>query len=196
VRFIIINRKRLGITAIMLGLMAILFGFGMNFDMRLRQASLIYNNINSLVTYEGSDNSFSYKLPKEWLVTKKEVSGNEIIYHNDFVSEDEKIHGFVQVWNYEGDLMKFLEKSKEASLKPQANKYKQYEISTVQINNNKVYLLKYIVDVGNKNYYRANEYFIGDSGKFYRISFFVKESDFKETMESIFKTIVKTIEHI
>ena len=176
--------------------MIILFGFGINFDMRLKQASLIYNDINSLVKYEGSDNSFSYKLPAEWTVTKRDMSGNEIIYHNDFVSADEKIHGFVQVWNYEGDLMKFLEKSKEASLNPKSNKYKQYEISTVEINNKKVYLLKYIVDVGNKNYYRASEYFIGDSGKFYRISFFVKDSDFKETMESIFENIVKTLEHI
>jgi hypothetical protein len=193
VKFIIINRKRLGITVILLGLMIILLGVGKSFDVKLKDASLIYNNINSLVKYEGLDNSFSYMLPEEWIVAKEDMDSTEIAYHNGFVSADKKIKGFVQVWNYEGDLNKFLEKSKESSLKPQANKYKEYQISTININNDKAYLLKYTVDAGDKNYYKGNEYFIKGPGKFYRFSFFVKASDYKETMGTMFENIVKTL---
>lgn len=193
-KFIIINRKKLGVTAIILGLMVVLFGFGKNFDVKLKQASLIYNNINSLVKYEGLNNTFSYKLPKEW-TTAVEDLGEEIVYHNRFVSHDKVINGFVQVWNYNGDLLRFLELSKETNLKTQASKYKEYEISTLNLNNNKIFLLKYTVDSGNKNYYKAYEYFIGCTGKFFRFSFFVKEEDFKETMPNMFESIVKTFEH-
>jgi hypothetical protein len=193
VKFIIINRKRLGITVILLGLMVILFGLGKTFDTKLKDASLIYNNINSLVKYEGLDNSFSYMLPEEWTAAKENMDSTDITYHNGFVSADKKIKGFVQVWNYEGDLNKFLEKSKESSLKPQANKYKEYLISTINLNKDKAYLLKYTVDAGNKNYYKGNEYFIKGAGKFYRFSFFVKASDYKETMGTMFENIVKTL---
>jgi hypothetical protein len=193
-KFIIINRRKLGVTAIILGLMVVLFGFGKNFDAKLKEASLIYNNINSLVKYEGLNNTFSYKLPKEWTATEEKL-GDEIIYHNRFTSQDKVIHGFMQVWKYEGDLLKFLELSKETNLKTQPSKYKEYDISSINLNNNKVYLLKYSVDTGNNNYYKAYEYFIGCTGKFFRFSFFIKEKDFKETMPNIFETIVKTLEH-
>jgi len=139
-KFIIINRRKLGVTAIILGLMVVLFGFGKNFDAKLKEASLIYNNINSLVKYEGLNNTFSYKLPKEWTATEEKL-GDEIIYHNRFTSQDKVIHGFMQVWKYEGDLLKFLELSKETNLKTQPSKYKEYDISSINLNNNKVYLL-------------------------------------------------------
>ena len=194
-RFIVINRKRLGVTAIMLGLMVVLFGFGKNFDERLKQASLIYNDINSLVKYEGLNKTFSYKLPAEWSTSEEKLSGGEVVYSNSFTSKDQVIHGFVQVWNYAGDLKTFLEKSKEVTFKPQSTKYKDYSITEININNNKGYLLKYTVDTGNKKYYKGYEYFIKDTGRFFRFSFFVSEDKFRETMPNIFETIVKTLEH-
>ena len=196
-KVIILNKKRLGVTVIILGLMVLLFGMERQFDQRLKEAALMYNNISALVKYEGLEKTFSYKLPKEWTASEKKFTGGEIIYHNDFTSQNQDIHGYVEVWNFNGDLKSFLEKSKEATFRPETTKYKTYSLSSIKVNNpvDKAYLLSYTLEEGAGKGYKGYEYFIGDKGRFYRFSFFVKEANFKETMPTIFKTIVNTLEH-
>ncbi|NMM61608.1 hypothetical protein HBE96_02640 [Clostridium sp. P21] len=192
-KVIIINRKRLGVTIIIIGLMLILFGLEKNFDDRLKFTALIQNNINSLTQYEALDKKFTYKLPSEWITKEQKFSGNEIVYHNDFNSKDLKIHGFVEVWNLNTDLKNFLEESKKIS--SEQNLYKNYDIKPVQINNKDGYLVNYTIITSNNKYYKGYEYFIKNKSKFFRFSFFVREDNFKESMPTIFKTIVKTFNY-
>ena len=77
-KLIIINRKRVGVTTIIIGLMLILLGFEKHFDARLKFAALMQNNINSLVQYEALNNKLTYKLPSEWSTKEQKFSGQEI----------------------------------------------------------------------------------------------------------------------
>ncbi|AWI07580.1 PsbP-related protein [Clostridium drakei] len=192
-KVIIINRKRLGVTIIIIGLMLVLFSLERNFDARLKFTALIQNNINSLVQYEVLDKKFTYKLPAEWTAKEQKFPGNEIIYHNDFNTKDSKIHGFVEVWNLNMDLKAFLKESKKIS--SEQNLYKSYEIKPVKINNRDGYLLEYTIITSNNKAYRGYEYFIKDKNKFIRFSFFVSEDNFRENMPTIFKTIVQTFDY-
>lgn len=192
-KLIIINRKRLGVTTIIIGLMLILLGFEKYFDAGLKFTALMQNNINSLVQYKALDNKLSYKLPAEWVTKEQKFSGQEILYHNDFKTNDSKIYGFVEVWSLNKDLKDFLEESKKIS--SEQNLYKQYNISPIKINDRDGYLVSYTMITSSDIDYRGYEYFIKDSNKFFRFSFFMKASNFKENMPTVFKTIVQTLNY-
>jgi hypothetical protein len=192
-RLIILNRKRLGVTVIIVGLMLVLFGLEKKFDGRLKYVALMQSNINSLVKYEAPELNFSYKLPDMWTAKKKDFGGGEIVYHNDFSSEDATIHGFVQVWNIKQDLKSFLDKSKEVN--QQYAQYSDYNVSPIVINKHEGYLMTYNMQTSPEGKYKGYEYFLKDTNKFFRFSFFVRDINFKENMPTIFKTIVDTFEH-
>lgn len=192
-KLIVINRRKLGVTFIMVGLMIILLGLELTFDSKLKLAALVQNNISSLKSYSGLENKFTYKLPFSWTTEIKDVSSNEIAYHNEFYSDDRLIHGFVQAWETKTDLKNFLDKSKEISLK--GNVVKNYKISPITINKHNGYLVTYTIKTSKDTYYRCYEYFIEDTNKYFRFSFFVKEQNFKENMTSVFKIIVESLEY-
>lgn len=192
-RVIILNRKRLGVTAIIIGLMLVLFGLEKKFDGRLKYVALMQSNINTLIKYEAPELNFAYKLPDKWTTKKQEFGGNEVVYHNDFTSEDALIHGFVQVWNIKEDLKSFLDKSKE--LNQQYAQYTNYNVSPIVIKKHEGYLMTYNMKTSEDATYKGYEYFLKDTGKFFRFAFYVRDKNFKENMPTIFKTIVDTLEH-
>lgn len=194
-RLIILNRKRLGVTAIILGLMLVMFAVEERFDERLKATALMYNDISSLIKYEGLGKKFSYSLPNKWESSPKNFGNAEIIYHNDFNTKDQSIHGFVQVWNLREDLKAFLERSKETAGAVKPVKYKNYKMEAININNHSGYLVSYSMDVGEGKYYKGYEYYLSQDGLMFRFSFFVNEANFKENMPTVFNTIVKTFQY-
>ncbi|MCT8975724.1 hypothetical protein N4T77_03830 [Clostridium sp. CX1] len=192
-KVIIINRKRLGVTTIIIGLMLVLLGLEKHFDAKLKLAALMQNNINSLVQYQALDSKLTYKLPSEWSTSEQNFSGQEIIYHNDFKDKDYKVHGFIEVWNLNKDLKTFLQESKKIS--SEQNEYKDYNISPITINNREGYLVNYTIKTNTNTYYKGYEYFIKDKDKFFRFSFFMRDENFKENMPTVFKTIVQTLNY-
>lgn len=193
-KLIIINKNRLGIIIIIVGLMLILLGFYKNFDASMKHIVLIQNNINSLSVYKDSDEKFTYKLPSGWVTKRQNFEGAEIRYHNDFWSEDAKIHGFIEIWNINEDLESFLQKSKDAALKQ--NEYQEYSINPAYINGKTGYEVASTMSIPQKNIiYKGYEYFIRIKNGFIRFSFFVKDKNYKENMPVIFKTIVDTVQY-
>lgn len=192
-KLIILNRKRLGVTVIIIGLMMVLFGLESKFDGRLKYVALMQSNINSLKNYEIPEVKFSYKLPSNWKTKQQSFAGGEVIYHNEFTSEDATIHGFVQVWSIKEDLKSFLDKSQNQS--QQYAEYINYNITPLVVKKHDGYMMTYIMKTSKEASYKGYEYFIKDKDKFIRFSFYVRDINFKETMPTIFKTIVDTFEH-
>lgn len=193
-KIITINKKKLGVTIILIGLMVVLLGFEKCFESRLKFASLIQNNINSLSQYSEINNRIKYKLPSAWEVKRQETFGDEIVCHTDFKSKDNKVNGFFEVWKFKGDLKTFLENSKSISDR-QENLYKKYYLKDITYGNKTGYLLKYTMTKAVGNSYMGEEYFIKNENEFYRFSFFMKEEDFRENMTTMFKTIVQTLKY-
>ncbi|MFL0266558.1 PsbP-related protein [Candidatus Clostridium radicumherbarum] len=191
-KLIIVNKKRLGVTVIIVGLMLVLFGLENKFDGRLKYTALIQSNINSLKKYEIPEVKFSYKLPSNWQTKKQSFSGSEVLYHNDFTSEDGIIHGFVQVWSINEDLKSFLDRSLRLSQK--YAEYTEYNITPIVVKKHDGYLLTYRMMTSKEGNYKGYEYFIKDKDKFIRFTFYVRDLNFKENMPTIFKAIVDTFE--
>lgn len=187
---IVINRRKFGIIAIILGLMIILLGISKQFHKELKTTILVENNINLINDYVALNGKLSYKLPEGWTTKEKKFSGGEIIYHNDFQSPEAVIHGFVEVWTSNQDLKTFLENSKEIS--QEQNAVKNYKINNIIINDKKTYLVQYLINVTNNNWYKVYEYFIDDGKGFYRISFFTRNVNYKEAFGAIYESIVET----
>lgn len=192
-RIIVLNKKRIGVTVIIIGLMLILFGVESKFDSVIKQTALMQSNIYSLKEYEALNKTLTYKLPSDWTTITQNFGGNEIVYHNNFQSVDGKIHGFVEVWNINEDLKSFLEKSKEVS--ESQNVIKKYSMIPININGKTGYEVRYTMITRNNVPYNGYEYFINDNNSFVRFSFFVRESNLKENMDTIFRTIVETLEY-
>lgn len=190
-KIIFINRKKLGIIVILLGLMITLLGISKQFDDKLKTTILIENNINLLDNYDALDGKINYKLPEGWTTKEKKFYSDEIIYHNDFQSTDAVIHGFVEVWKSKQELKTFLANSKKIS--EQQNVIKNYKIDSIIINGKRTYLVQYLIKVTDNNWYKAYEYFIENQDEFYRFSFFTRNTNFKEAYGAIFESIVETL---
>lgn len=192
-KVVILNKKRVGVTLIIIGLMIMLFGLEKKFEERLRFTALLQSNITSLKQYNGLNSKLSYKLPSNWITKEQKFEGNEIIYHNDFQSPDFKVHGFVQVWNYDKDLLNFLNESKEVSEKQ--NVYQYYKISKISINKIDGFEVNYRIKTTDDMIYNGYEYFLKDKGKILRFSFFIRNENLKENTSVIFKSIVETLKY-
>lgn len=132
-------------------------------------------------------------MPAKWSGIQQKFQGGEILYNNDFKSDDTKIQGFVQEWNTSGDLKSFLESSKKIS--EIQNDIKNYKMTPITIKQFNGYLVNYEMTTSPKESYKAYEYFLKDKDKFIRFSFFVKSDNFKENMITIFETIVETMNY-
>lgn len=191
-KFIILNKKRIGVTIIIIGLMLILFGLEKNFDGRLKNVALIQNSINSLKKYEVPELKFNYKLPSQWATNRQNFPGGEILYHNDFTSEDAVIHGFVQVWNMKEDIKSFLDKSKNSNIG--FSEYTEYNMRPINIKGHDGYLVISTMKTSQETKFKGYDYFLKDKDKFFRFAFYVRDVNFKENMPRVFEAIVETLD--
>ncbi|GAA0728563.1 hypothetical protein GCM10008905_27630 [Clostridium malenominatum] len=192
-KVILINKRRLGVSIIIIGLMFTMFGMQKFFKDEINYTSLMQNNINSLKEYVIMKGEATYHLPEEWVTKEEKFPGEEVIYHNNFQSKDLKIHGFVQVWNLKEDLINFLKKSEKVS--KEQNTILDYKLQPIKIGKDEWYFIEYIIENSYGVKYKSYEYFKKNDDKLIRFSFFVLEDNFKENMPTVFKTIIQTFKH-
>lgn len=189
-KLLVFDGKKLGVVIVTMGLMIVLFGIGMNLNNRIRSTAFIQNNMGTLNEYKVSGYNIKYRLPSKWIVKEQKFNGSEIIYHNDYKSEDNIIHGFVEVWKLNESLKEFLDKSKVSS--ETQNEILQYKITDIKVNNKDGYLITYKMQSGSK-VYDAFEYFINNGDVFVRFSFYADDSKLNANISDVFKAIVETL---
>lgn len=140
--------------------------------------------------YKVLDNTFQFKLPKDWVTWTQTFEGGEIIYSLFFKSPDSKLHGFVQVWNIDKPLEQFVNESKQSAVG--AVEFKYFNVGQVMVDRKIGYLLDYSRPNDQNIYYKGYEALIEGNNKVYRVSFFVEEKDWKEYYKMIFNTIIQS----
>lgn len=191
-RSIVINKKRLGVTLVLIGLIMVMFGAEIKVDKKIKMMALMNNQSSTLTKYDILDNKYSYRLPSDWTSNESNYVGNEMLYHRDFSSADKSLNGFVEVWNGSMALNTFVQRSKEYGVSNYI--YDNYQKVNTSINNNEAYVVTYTM-ASNNYAYNAYEYFIELEDKVLKFSFFVKKSQVKENTPVIFKTLVETFQH-
>ncbi len=146
-----------------------------------------------LKKYTALQDKFEFTLPSNWSTIEQAFSGGEIIYNLAFMSEDKKIHGFVQVWDIDKPLKQFIDESKKSAVGVVDFKY--YRVKEITSNQNKGYLLDYSRRTNQDKYIRAYETFIeGANNRIYRVSFFVNEDDWKPQYLILFNRIIRSFD--
>ncbi|GAA0177999.1 hypothetical protein SH2C18_11250 [Clostridium sediminicola] len=191
-RAIIIDGKKVGVITVAMVLMIALFFMG-NY-LKPRKTFIIQSqHSKKYTTYEAIKGNISYELPSHWKSELKNFSGDEIIYHNDFKSENQVINGFVQVWRIAVDLKEFLTNSKKIAEKQ--NDIIGYNITPGKVKGRESHIVTYKIRVSDDIYYRAYENFIKYEDGFIRFSFYTKDDDSDKSLNEIteFEYIVNSL---
>jgi len=142
--------------------------------------------------YNVMNNSFHFELPDSWYTHEVPMLGGEVLYHLDFVSQDKRIHGFVQVWKLSKPLEQFVSESEKAATG--TVDYKHYDIREITTGGRKGYVMDYSRANQDGEYNEAYEVFLkGASDKMYRLSFFVPEKEWRNYYKLLFERIVRTV---
>lgn len=142
--------------------------------------------------YNVMDNSFHFELPDSWHTHEVSFMGGEILYHMNFVSQDKRIHGFIQVWELSVPLKQFIEESKKSAVGVVDFKY--FDVKEIMADNKRGYLMEYSRANQQGEYNKAYEVFIGGpSNRAYRISFFVPEKEWRNYYKILFDRIIHSI---
>ena len=138
--------------------------------------------------YSGLNGKFSYSLPSDWKTTPEKFEGGEILYHNNFISQDKKINGYVEVWNLVMSLRDFLNESRKSAADGIA--FKNYTIEPVKINGREGFILQYSKLYDKDSYIKAFEVFIMEKDNmFERFAFYIDEKKWKDENKIFFLNI-------
>ena len=142
--------------------------------------------------YNVMDNSFHFELPDSWSTQEVSFVGGEVLYHMNFLSQDKRINGFVQVWKLSKPLKQFIEESKKSAVGIVDFKY--YDVKETMVDSRKGYLAEYSRANQKGEYNKAYELFIeGPSNRMYRVSFFVPEKEWRNYYKILFDRIINSI---
>lgn len=146
--------------------------------------------VNQPMKTYGTDR-FQFQLPSDWSFRLQYFPGEEIKYHGGFTSPGNKIRGFAEVWKINISLKQFLDESRFSPTG--VVDFKNYKITPSNIGNYRGYVLTYSRRGDDNQYYSAAEYFVPMKGnEFFRISFFIKESDYNPSIKRLFDSIAST----
>ena len=188
-KVIVLNRKRIGVTIIIIGLMLVLVGAEIQLSQRLKMTALMQSGLESLKQYSIKNSNLSYKLPEDWEISEEDFGGGEILYHSNFISRDSNVYGFVELWNSkQRDLKTFIESSKASAYKPE--RVRDYKYKPVKVSGEPGYLLTYNATTPSGKNVKAYEYFVDNGSTFFRMAFYINNDNFKENMPTIFEALV------
>lgn len=135
--------------------------------------------------YTGLNGRFTYALPENWKVEEQNLGSSEIIYHSNFISDDKKINGYVEVWDLKKPLLDFLKESEKSAVGTVSFKY--YTIKPIKIDDKEGYILEYSRKGEGDKYIKAFEVFLKDKESlFYRLAFYMDEQLWKDEYRELF----------
>ena len=193
-RVIILRRKNVGMAAVIIGLIIILISFSEIFSHKIKEASLLYNNIEKLVNYKEANGHLKFSLPSDWGFMKDDTAGDEVLYSGSFYSADSKIKGVVQLWKLNENIYDFLKNS--ANVSKTQNKVSNYSVNDIKIGNRAFILVRYKIENVDGNTFLAYEYFLPKGNEFARMSFFINQKDYKEAYGGMFEALVNYVDLI
>lgn len=185
-----INRKQLGITLILLGLMAVLFSSQKIFEDKFKEAALLNTDMSVMKPINGVEGKINYKLPENWEVKEKKYPDDSIIYYNEYRSKDSHINGFMSMIKADGDIKKLIENDKKLS--ESIYNIKDYASYAINLNKKDIYRVQYEFNSKASEQYMAQEYYIKYDDVFVKFAFYVVKDKYKENMVVAFNTIVES----
>ena len=133
-----------------------------------------------------SDITFQY--PETLRLEDIRNLGHEIIMHMNFHHNDEKLHGFFQVWNMNQSLKDFLGTSKKYS----SMTFLEFKQSEIKVQELEGYTWEYVFMNKDEDII-GMEAFLENGSEMYRFSFFIPKKDYKPVYKKIFQRMYRSL---
>ena len=152
------------------------------------------NAINNFVdiTYKefiSKKSGISFKYPAIFNANEQDFTGGEILFHVDLISKDLYYHGFVEVWQLNVSLEKFL----SSSLRTSTLGFVNFSKKNITSNNLTGILWKYNVKGSGNKEFKCLEAFLIKDSKMYRVSLFIPSEKYSNMNYDIFMKIVNSL---
>jgi hypothetical protein len=183
------NSRQTGLAIILVGLMITIIGFGQYFEGRLKVATLIQNNIGSFKTYDALQGKISYDLPQNWIASEGSTNRKNVIYFNEFVSDDANTHGFIQIANTKDNIKKLIDSDIEEI---KAMGIQEYTLESSKVRNNDTHVVKYNLAMNDNNTSKIYNYYIQNQEYIIKVNFVVKGEKHKENTQVFLENIIST----
>jgi len=184
------NRKQLGITLILLGLMAVMISGGEIFKNKLKEVALMEADMNIMKDISNDQPKVSFSVPEGWDVSTKPYTSNNLRYYSEYTSRENTINGYVKVFISEVDVLEMIKRDKiviKASYR-----LEDYKIETVKIGDSNANLVSYLFYNENKEGFVAKEYYLMDKENLVKMCFYTSKDSYKDNMLIAFQTILES----
>jgi hypothetical protein len=183
------NSRQTGLAIILVGLMITIIGFGQYFEGRLKVATLIQNNIGSFKKYEALEGKVTYSLPQSWIASEKSTARQNVIYFNEFVSDDANTHGFIQIINTKENEKKLIDIDIEEI---RAMGITEYTIESSKVKDYNSQIIKYNLAMNNHSISKVYNYYLESDNNIIKVNFVVNSEKHKENTQVFLENIVNT----
>lgn len=189
-KLIAARSRQTGLVVILIGLMITIIGLGQYFESKLKVATLVQNNIGSFKKYRALEGNLSYSLPQSWIASEGSSSRENVIYFNEFVSDDTYTHGFIQIIKTKDDMKKLI----DVDIKEINDMgIKDYTLNPAKVKGHDGYILQYSLNVNNNKTNKNYTYYIKNQDYIIKASFVINDEKHKENTPIFLQNIVNTI---
>lgn len=189
-RLIAARSRQTGLVVILIGLMITIIGLGQYFESKLKVATLVQNNIGSFKKYSALEGNLNYSLPQSWIASEGSSSRENVIYFNEFVSDDTYTHGFIQIIKTKDNMKKLI----DIDIKEINDMgIKDYTLNPSIIKGYDGYILQYSLNVNNEKTNKNYTYYIKNQDYIIKASFVINDEKHKENTPIFLQNIVNTI---
>lgn len=186
-----INRKQLGVTLVIIGLMTLLFSAEAVFKRKLNQVALLDSDMKTMKVMNIRDGEIAYKLPESWDLEEKSFPSEAIINYNEYRSRDKIISGFMSVEKSSETIEKAIERHKVVV--EESYTLKNYTSSKIVLSSGEAYRVSYEYTPEKSGQYIAHEYYLDKGEYLVKFTFYVVKDRYKDTMVIAFNTIVESL---
>ncbi len=138
--------------------------------------------------YISDDKELSFEYPDIFTAYSRNFSGGEILEHVDLLTENTRIHGFVEVWDIKTSLPVYLEKAKAAF----SGSVKNFKESISSDNTDKV-IWEYDVYSDSGAVTHVKQYFFKTDGKLIVASLFAPREEWSKKYDEMFEEIKNSV---
>ena len=184
------NRKQIGITLILLGLMAVMISGGEIFKDKLREVALMEADMNIMKEVSNDQPKVTFDIPEDWTISTKPYTSNNLIYYSEYTSRESTLNGYIKVFTSEEDISEMIKNDKR--MVKASYRLEDYKTENIKARDKSAHLVSYIFYNEKKEAFYAKEYYVKDRKNTIKMCFHITQDSYKDNMLIAFQTILES----
>ena len=184
------NRKQLGITLVLIGLMAVMISGGEIFKDNLKEVALMETDMNIMKEVSNDQPKITFSIPENWTVSTKPYISHDLRYYAEYTSRESTINGYAKVFISEEDVLDMIKRDKK--LVEDVYRLKDYKREVIEIADKPAHLISYMFYNEKQEGFVAKEYYMEEGENIIKMCFYINENSYKDNILIAFQTILES----